>query len=85
MKKQPTRMRDQMPIVAAFLDELRQEYGVTEISAAIRSGMAGGTDFYATEGDYEIGYLPPPPSGRYDADYLLDNRSLAATMKKDRP
>lgn len=68
----PTRMRDQMPRVAEWLDALRQEFGSGAVVVAIRNGMRGGTDFHAAENGYEIGHLPPPPSARFHADYLLE-------------
>ena len=68
----PTRMRDQMPRVAEWLDALRQEFGAAPVVAAIRNGLRGGTDFHAAENGYEIGHLPPPPSARFHADYLLE-------------
>lgn len=85
----PTRMRDQMPRVAEFLDALRQVFGAAAVSAAIRNGLQGGTDFHARENGYEIGFLPPRPAARFPAGHLIDlapsNRSAANDREKNRP
>lgn len=48
-------LRTAMPLVAAFIDELRAEFGGKEINEQIRRGMHGQTTFYAKEGGQEIG------------------------------
>lgn len=48
-------LRDEMPIVAAFIDELREQFGKAEIDAQIRKGMAGLPVFWASENGHEIG------------------------------
>lgn len=48
-------LRQTMPTVAAWVDELREAFGADSINAAIRNGVAGGAAFYATEGGHTIG------------------------------
>jgi hypothetical protein len=47
-------MRDKMPTVAAFIDELRAALGVDVVDEAIRRGLRNGT-FYAREAGFEVG------------------------------
>ena len=48
-------MRDQMPEVAAFIDQMRQAFGKEEIDQQIRRGMRGEPTFYARERGQVIG------------------------------
>lgn len=48
-------MRQTMPTVAAWVDQLREAFGADTINAAIRNGVAGGAQFYAVEGGQVIG------------------------------
>ena len=48
-------MRQTMPTVAAWVDELREAFGADGINAAIRNGMAGGTHFHAAENGHALG------------------------------
>lgn len=48
-------LRQTMPTVAAWVDELREAFGADGINAAIRNGVAGGAAFYATENGHSIG------------------------------
>lgn len=50
-----TNMRDAMPICAEWVDKMREVFGVREVNAAIRRGMAGGQGFYATENGHTLG------------------------------
>ena len=55
-------LRQTMPTVAAWVDELREAFGADAINPAIRNGVAGGAQFYAEEGGQTIG-LDAPPAG----------------------
>lgn len=44
-----------MPETAAFVDAMRQAFGVDEINGQIRKGMAGDPVFWASENGHEIG------------------------------
>lgn len=49
-------LRDEMPVCAAFIAELREVFGADAINASIRLGMAGTPNqFHAFEGGREIG------------------------------
>jgi hypothetical protein len=53
-------MRDQMPQVAAWIDELREVFGADQIDPSIRRGMAGQPhQFFASEAGYSIGTDSP--------------------------
>ena len=48
-------LRQTMPTVAAWIDDLREAFGADAINAAIRNGMAGGTHFHAEENGHTLG------------------------------
>lgn len=48
-------MRQAMPVVAAFIDDLRDAFGKDMIDAQIRIGIKGGQAFHAKEGGQSIG------------------------------
>lgn len=48
-------MREAMPTVSAWVDELREAFGADGINQSIRNGMAGGADFFADENGHTIG------------------------------
>ena len=48
-------MRNKMPTVAAWIDELRHEFGADGINAQIRRGMNGEQAFHATENGHSVG------------------------------
>jgi hypothetical protein len=48
-------MRDRMPAVAAFVDDLRAAFGDEQINGAIRLGLKGRPYFWAREGEHELG------------------------------
>lgn len=56
-------LRDQMPSVTAFVDDLREAFGRDQIDAVIRSGMRGNPVFHATENGHEIGTPLPEADG----------------------
>lgn len=51
----PKPLREAMPTVAAWIDDLREAFGADPIHAAIRNGLAGGDHFHAVENGHEIG------------------------------
>lgn len=53
-------LRDSMPGIAAWIDALREAFGVAEINAQIRLGLKGERIFYASENGIEIGMRAPP-------------------------
>jgi DNA-directed RNA polymerase specialized sigma subunit len=52
-------MRDRMPKVAAFVDDLREAFGTEYINGAIREGLRGRPVFWASENGHELGTRPP--------------------------
>ena len=48
-------MREQMPVVTAFIDQLREVFGREYIDDIIRAGMRGKPVFHATENGHEVG------------------------------
>lgn len=48
-------MRTEMPIVAAWIDQLRANLGRDIIDEAIRKGMAGLPTFHAVENGHQVG------------------------------
>ena len=51
-------LREDMPVVAAFIDDLREAFGRDAIDAQIRLGMAGHGTFWASENGIEVGSRP---------------------------
>lgn len=62
-QEKPKPMRQTMPTVAAWVDELREVFGADAINPALRNGAAGGALFYATENGHSIGSDAMP--GKY--------------------
>ncbi|MGZ9027362.1 MAG: hypothetical protein ACXW2U_08830 [Telluria sp.] len=54
-------MREQMPVVAAWIDDLRQAFGAEYIDKIIRDGVRGKPVFHATENGHTVG--TPVPMG----------------------
>lgn len=67
-------LRDRMPGVAAFVDEMREAFGTAYVNGIIRGGIAGAPEsFYAQEGDAEIG-TPWDSSGGVEPCVVRGNR-----------
>lgn len=67
-------LRQAMPRVAEFIDAAREAFGAAAVDRAIRNGMAGGTDFYASEAGHTVGRLPVAPGARFTFDALQITR-----------
>ena len=48
-------LRQAMPTVAAFIDDLRDAFGAEHINPIIRAGMDGQPVFHAKEAGHEVG------------------------------
>lgn len=48
-------MRDQMPVCAEFIDQLREVFGKDHIDGQIRAGMRGEPTFFASENGHTLG------------------------------
>lgn len=66
-----------MPTVAAWIDGLRAEFGAESINASIKNGMAGGTDFWASENGIEIGNRAPRENSIGSDQMVLDVKKNA--------
>lgn len=53
-----------MPETAAFIDKMREAFGVEMINKSIRDGLAGEGSFYASENGREIGSRPREIAGK---------------------
>ena len=53
-------MREQMPVVAAFIDGLRAAFGAEMIDGQIRKGMRGEPTFWASENGFTVGTKQAP-------------------------
>jgi hypothetical protein len=55
-RNQKKTMREAMPVVAAFVDDLRQVFGAETINRSIAAGVRGQPGkFWASEGGVEVG------------------------------
>lgn len=64
-------LREQMPQVAAIIDDLRKAFGEDCINSAIRAGIKGKPSFYATENGHTIG---TPAQALVPAPWVLSAR-----------
>ena len=53
--KMSKNLRAEMPTVTAWIDELREAFGVDQINRCIKAGINGQPTFYASENGHEIG------------------------------
>ena len=57
-------MREVMPTVTAFIDDLREAFGADQVDPSIRAGMRGEPNrFFAREGGHELGTQFDVPVG----------------------
>lgn len=59
-----TSLRESMPQVAAWIDELREAFGTEAIDRSIRAGLRGEVGFIASENGQVVG--TPFPKARYE-------------------
>lgn len=72
-------MRDQMPVVTAWIDGMRAAFGKEHIDGIIKAGMRGAPVFYASENGHTVG-TPAPPGWRV----LKDASGAAVVMDGDK-
>lgn len=75
----PNSLREEMPLVTAFIDDLRAAFGADQINASIKAGINGAGTFYASENGREIGSKSQPGGVVLTADQLY----LCLEEKKD--
>lgn len=56
-------MREQMPVVAAWIDGMRAAFGTAHIDGILKAGMRGEPVFFASENGHTVG-TPSPPGWR---------------------
>ena len=73
-------LRQSMPTVAGWIDELRETFGADAINAAIRAGIDGQPTFYAKENGQEVGtrFVPDPAKTVCLADCIVGPMNLPA-------
>jgi len=63
-------MREGMPVVSAWIDDLRLAFGKEGVTLWVRQGLQDGT-FYATENGHEIGRRAEPENAISMAEMVL--------------
>lgn len=67
-------MRDRMPQVAEWIDDLRNAFGADQVNGVIREGMRGRRCFWASENGNELGTWWPA-IGERDEGKTSEGRS----------
>jgi hypothetical protein len=75
-------MREAMPTIAAFVDDLRAAFGKESIDGQIRAGINGRQAFHATENGQSIGTPLAPVEGVKMSETLLGPMSRLSTVDK---
>lgn len=75
-EKPKINLREAMPLVTAFIDEMREAFGADVINRAIKNGMNGGCDFYASENGQEVGNKLP------DSGYWVKGADIIIQTKE---
>lgn len=68
-----SKLRVEMPVVAAWVDEFREAFGGDMVNQQIRRGMKGEQTFYATENGHVVGTAMdvPDPDKVFSGDRLV--------------
>lgn len=74
-------LREAMPIIAAFIDEMREVFGVDVINAQIKRGMRGEIGFWASENGQEVGTRFPEPKYVVTAAQMVLNPTKPEAKK----
>lgn len=79
----PANLRQTMPAVAGWIDELRTAFGAEGINASIRAGLQGQPTFWASEGSVEVGTRDTRTGITLDQIRLeADDRQAEESMKR---
>ncbi len=62
MSAKPANLRTAMPLVTAWIDDLRAAFGPDDINTTIKAGIGGLPCFYASENGHHVG-VPLPAIG----------------------
>ena len=71
-------LRQKMPTVGAFIDDLRAAFGEEIIHNIIRAGLQGQPVFHASENGHQIGTPLPSVAGKSVSMADIDLRSFSA-------
>lgn len=77
------KLRDRMPVVDAFIDELREIFGREEIDRSIVEGLRDGS-FHARENGHEVGALMKPDNAVSLDHIVRDDGSMFVIHVKRR-
>ena len=72
-------LREEMPTVAGWIDELREAFGADLVNQQIRRGMNGQQTFYAEENGHRIG----TPQNEPDPDKVFSGERLVIRIRND--
>lgn len=74
-------LREQMPTVAAIVDDFRAVFGKDYINKIVRAGVNGQPVFFASENGHTVGTPIPPGAPGADPD---DPAAIAAETHRER-
>jgi len=72
-------LRSEMPVVTAFIDEMRKAFGVDVVNQQIKRGMKGEQTFFATENGHTVGTAMDVP----DPDKVFSGDRLRVVVQVD--
>jgi len=72
-------LRSEMPVVTAFIDEMRKAFGVDVVNQHIKRGMKGEQTFFATENGHTVGTAMNAP----DPDKVFSGDRLRVVVQVD--
>lgn len=75
-------LRESMPQVTAFIDELREAFGTEEINAQIKLGMQGAQTFHAVENGIEVGTRFTEPVKYITADQMVIRENSGSAERR---
>jgi hypothetical protein len=78
MTRKPANLRSAMPLVTAWIDDLRAVFGTEDINGIIKAGVEGLPGFHASENGHTVG-TPLPAGGR---EISLDRLVIETTQAK---
>jgi HSP20 family molecular chaperone IbpA len=76
-------LRQTMPTVAGWIDELRAAFGPETINAAIKAGIDGQPTFYAKENGHSVGTPLLVRFANLDTTGMADERDLSPSLADD--
>lgn len=78
----PKNLRDSMPLVTAFYDDLRAAFGADDINQSMKDGIAGLPRFWASENGLTVGTKAPEGMGVTAAQMVLGSAADVLKGKK---